>query len=424
MANELEMPAHLYRTLNERLRNSNKQGEIELYYELLSAGHSVGEILNGVDPVQSKSEHGYAAIAEYPQSGPDVTKPDKTAIEFTSEAALAEVAQTNARDTRGLTITRDTEKCGPEKSQATSGDQEQPRSGKSPGTAKRIAFGAVYTVMVASASIAGFSIVRSGRDAVPAITRVQANIANGGGSEAVARPASAADRSEAIVEAPQLAERLFSADTSHAPEPSQPGEPDSRSSQPIATGPGGSSGNGCCFRARGELRQRPDAGQMKPVEELRVSAAAPSDPAHDFIPSIAQSIFVTPPAANPLGPVNAGPHSNTGQPEPSETLHAAPRDKAKATATVPTKPVPSKAVSAALPSRAHATRRSNASTPRPDVEPRRYVRRRTPAKYLQSAYGGQSPGPQDRNRGAGLSYADPARGYGYGGPAPYSEMGN
>src|SRR3954451_16640081 len=114
MANEWEMPAHLYHTLNERLQNSDKQGEIELYYELLSAGHSVGEILNGVDPVQSKSEHGHAAIAEDPQSGPDVTKPDKVAIEFPSEAALAEVAQANARNTSGLTITRGTEECGTE----------------------------------------------------------------------------------------------------------------------------------------------------------------------------------------------------------------------------------------------------------------------------------------------------------------------
>jgi hypothetical protein len=69
MANEPDVPAQLYRTLHERLQNSDKEGAIELYYELLSSGHSVGEILNGVGPVRSKSEYGDTATTEQPQSG-------------------------------------------------------------------------------------------------------------------------------------------------------------------------------------------------------------------------------------------------------------------------------------------------------------------------------------------------------------------
>ncbi len=50
MANEPDVPAQLYQALNERLQDNDKEGEIELYYELLSSGHSVGEILSGLGP--------------------------------------------------------------------------------------------------------------------------------------------------------------------------------------------------------------------------------------------------------------------------------------------------------------------------------------------------------------------------------------
>ena len=48
MANELDVPAQLYQALNERLQDNDKEAAIELYYELLSSGYSVGEILNGI----------------------------------------------------------------------------------------------------------------------------------------------------------------------------------------------------------------------------------------------------------------------------------------------------------------------------------------------------------------------------------------
>ena len=67
IANEPDAPAQLYRSLNERLENSDKEGAIELYYELLSSGQSVGEILNGVGSVQVKPAQGSTTAAEQPR---------------------------------------------------------------------------------------------------------------------------------------------------------------------------------------------------------------------------------------------------------------------------------------------------------------------------------------------------------------------
>ena len=55
--------------LKDHLQGIDKQKEIELYYELLSSGHSVGEILNSLGHLQCKSEHGNVTTAEDPSSG-------------------------------------------------------------------------------------------------------------------------------------------------------------------------------------------------------------------------------------------------------------------------------------------------------------------------------------------------------------------
>src|SRR3954447_6788450 len=90
MTNQSDAPAHLDRALNVRLQNSDKQDEIELYYALLSAGHSVGEILNSVGSVQSRAGHGHKGTAEPPQSGPDPAESDGAMTDAASESALAE----------------------------------------------------------------------------------------------------------------------------------------------------------------------------------------------------------------------------------------------------------------------------------------------------------------------------------------------
>jgi hypothetical protein len=209
------------------------------------------------------------------------------------------------------------------------GDQKRPRFSKFPGIRKWIAFGALYTVIGVSVSIAGFSILHDGRDIEPTITRVQSNSSSG--SEAIAIPGPAADRSEAVVEAQKSQKPVTNADSSQAHEPS-------RSAEPESAVPG----------------------------TLQKLAVGVRDPVHEPTPSVAQSL-----SATPKGSAETAPHSDTGQ--PPETM---PKDEPKATATVPTKNV-----SAALPSRSYAAERHRASTPRRNAGSRRHIRQRTPTKY-------------------------------------------
>src|SRR3954470_23124781 len=68
MSAEPDVPAHIHGVLKDCLQNNNKDDAIEIYYELLSSGHSVGEILTTVGGIQSKSAHGDTTIVENPQS--------------------------------------------------------------------------------------------------------------------------------------------------------------------------------------------------------------------------------------------------------------------------------------------------------------------------------------------------------------------
>src|SRR3954470_21908905 len=106
MAIKPDVAAHLYSVLKERLQNSDKQGEIELYYELLSSGHSVGEILNVVGPIRSKSEDVNTAAAEHPQS-----ESGGVATDAMPEAALVDEAQVHALCSPGLSAPPETGTC-------------------------------------------------------------------------------------------------------------------------------------------------------------------------------------------------------------------------------------------------------------------------------------------------------------------------
>src|SRR3954469_4983528 len=111
MAKEPHGPVHLFRVLDEKLQSSDKAAAIELYYELLSSGHSVGEILSAVSPIRSEAERDDTAAAEHPRSALD-----EAATNFTSEVARvgraqAGAAQANARSTPGLSVPEDAEGC-------------------------------------------------------------------------------------------------------------------------------------------------------------------------------------------------------------------------------------------------------------------------------------------------------------------------
>jgi hypothetical protein len=267
---EADVPAYLDSVLRERLQNNDKQEAIELYYELLSSGHSVGEILESLGHTQCKSEHGNLTTAEHPMSGFDGVAP-----EVTSEAALMGVAQANTRHSSGLTSPPETESCRTEEPRITestplnelgsgdweqfpgeglpgsepdsvrsatahastggeiaiiSGNQEPLQPGKFSTGAKRIACGALYTIAVASVSITSFAIV-SGRNADLTTTRIQSGISSG--TEAVAVPGLAAGRSETVMEIPKSNKQFVNADTAPVPEPSRSAEPGSAASRSL-----------------------------------------------------------------------------------------------------------------------------------------------------------------------------------------------
>ena len=64
MSMEADAQTHLYKDLRERLQSCDKQREIDIYYELLSSGHSVKEILSTVDRICSASERDASAMVE------------------------------------------------------------------------------------------------------------------------------------------------------------------------------------------------------------------------------------------------------------------------------------------------------------------------------------------------------------------------
>jgi hypothetical protein len=363
---EPDVPGHPH-PLEERSQCSDKQGAVERYYALLRSGHSVSATLNNHSPVRNESEHGNTVTTGAPQStinGVPTNVPP--------EMALVGRVPEKAQCTRDLSVplSHETESCRAEEPQPVegashnklgikdweqlflqslpsseshtikstdahtdagrervirSGNQKRLRFSKFPLVRKRIVFGALYTAIGVSVSIAGFSIVRDGRDADPTTTRALSGVSSR--TEAVAIPDPAAGRSDSVVEVRE---------TGSAPQ------------QELAA------------------PQRSDTGQVDAIYQSTAPATAPRDPTHEPAPAVTQSL-----SATPKGSAGVAPHPDTAQP-----LEAKPKDAVKATATVPTK-----SVSAALPSRAHAADRRRASTPRRDAGSKKDIRRRASPKY-------------------------------------------
>src|SRR4051812_27093774 len=113
---ELDMLTRSQSVLGENSQDTEKQSEIELYYELLSLGHSVGEIVESSDHLHRKSEHDNITTAEHLSS-----RVDRVAPNVRSEAAVMGVAPTNSICTPRLTASLEAEACRTEESQATEG---------------------------------------------------------------------------------------------------------------------------------------------------------------------------------------------------------------------------------------------------------------------------------------------------------------
>ena len=99
MSTEPDVPAHLHGVLKDCLQNNNKEDAIEIYYKLLSSGHSVGEILTTVGGIQSKSAHDDTATAENPKSSFDEVA---TEVTFKHEIEAGVLAAERARYQREL----------------------------------------------------------------------------------------------------------------------------------------------------------------------------------------------------------------------------------------------------------------------------------------------------------------------------------
>jgi hypothetical protein len=402
----LEASTHLHDALKERLQNSDKQGEIELYYELLSSGRSVGEILNTVNLTQSKSERDDSAKLEQPQSDLD------NAANVVCEAALANVMETKVLSTPGVLMAHDEESRRTGEPQATkdrwlngvgsddrkhlsknmprfdldiikssgantsiiheraanSNNLERFRRDKLPSITKRVAFLVFYMAAISSLLIAGFSVMRASRNDEPTITSMLSDVPSQIGAIAIPHPIAA--RSEAAMGflTPQKS-------VSGSPQKIEAGVQETDSA----------------IRREVEVSQQSAANQLGRTQRSADLATAPSNPAHEPTTLVIQS-----PSTPPTGSVDTAVHSNTGQ--------ATPKNGDKGTAIVPTG-----IASATSLLRAHAVRRHQASTPRQYAAWRRRIRR--PA----SVYYGLSQGSY---------YSSFGRGYSYGGPAPHSDTGS
>ena len=267
---ELDVLAHSHSVLREHLQRINKQKEIELYYELLSSGHSVGEILHSLGSIQRESEHGNVATTEHSSSGFDRIAPVVTSQDVLMSAVQASTSRTSALTsplevenyrTEESRITDSTvldalgsgkwkrlsDENSPEPApditrspalhpsnsgeiEASSSDQEASQADRFSNSAKRIAFGAFYTIAVASVSIVSYAIISGGRNVDSAFTHIQSDVSSG--TEAVPIPGLEAGRSETVMEISQSNKELVNTGTSRAPQPSRAVEPSSAVSNP------------------------------------------------------------------------------------------------------------------------------------------------------------------------------------------------
>ena len=249
------MPVQINSTFKERLQNIDKTDAIELYYKLLSSGHSVGAILGALNSIQSTAEHGDAATAEQPRIKFDKAPTDIASVQGrqaniqhtpdtstsltsnegrTEPAQAAESAPLNGQeaDNRGqipdnlsgsepdIPATADPQtetNCDPT---LCPGDQEPIRPGKSRGIGRRVAFGTLYAAAVTSAVAVSFSIVPIIRDAQLTSARVPSSIS--GGIRTGAIPRAEAGRAKAVENLTNLKKQAVDADLLRAPEPCDP----------------------------------------------------------------------------------------------------------------------------------------------------------------------------------------------------------
>ena len=449
MANEPDVPAQLYQALNERLQDNDKEAAIELYYELLSSGYSVGEILNGIGPgsrANPDRARGQRRNSRYqdPTRQPPALPPRSRSRRASRRGrhGSGAWAEPTKRKVAGAENRRQSEARRPMRSGRTtgngsvhedwpgsessvtgaagadasrgwdaatgSGDQERPRFGGLSSFPRRIAFAAFYAAAVACRFDCRFFTPAAAaipNRRLPAFSPISPTEQKRRRCRVRRRIAPRRMRTRTMPKT-----QAVSTGAAPAPKPSQPGEPDLATSRPLEPISVGVRATVSASRREAETPPQPNAGQPDAIEQLIEQstdpAEAPRGSADGPDPSVAQSPSVTP----------AGP-PETGQPETGEKPQAAPTDEAKATPSGPTETTP-----AASPSKAPVVEKRRESSARRNGS-RQSVERRTAARRPQPVDGGQAPVSNATAQGAGPYYIDPARGYGYGafGPSPYSD---
>jgi hypothetical protein len=254
-----DVSVHLIPTLRKRLQDSDKQAAIELYYELLSSGHTIGEILNAANSIQCKAGHSDTVTAEHSQS-----KLNRAPTDAAAEVASADGAQVDAPFNPGLSVSHTADNRRTEEPSAAdsaplggraldeqeqlpdslsgseldilepadaeipassdvmrrSGDLERIGPARFPGFARRIAFGALGTAAVVCVAVIGFSTVHIVRPtqftAAGALSDIPAGIETAG-----------ITRAPAIEETPPPKKQVVDVEALRAQEPPlRPAEPD------------------------------------------------------------------------------------------------------------------------------------------------------------------------------------------------------
>lgn len=123
-----EFSPEFYDDLRDRLRTHDKDGAIEIYYQLLSAGRSVGEIISEVGSLPNSAGNENAFLKQ----------------QQTAPLAPAESAATEDRLPAG---------------RAAAPDSDRPGAAPRRSAARPIAFSILYIAAVATASIASYSMV-------------------------------------------------------------------------------------------------------------------------------------------------------------------------------------------------------------------------------------------------------------------------
>jgi hypothetical protein len=263
VSREMGVPVHLDSTLKGRLQNLDKKGPIELYHELLRSGHSVREILEAINSIQSKAAHENTATMGYSQA-----KPSRAPTDIAAEGAPAKGAQANTQRIPGVSASQGVDVGSTEALPAIESmplklresdegeqlrnrlsgsephilglvaaptstsrdatlrrnDLDQIRLGGFPRAVRRIASRTLYTAVVASAAVVGFSILNGDRYIQPMMARVLSGISSG--IETAVIPSAAIGRAEAVEKISNSTMRVVDTDPSRVPVPFRPTEPD------------------------------------------------------------------------------------------------------------------------------------------------------------------------------------------------------